>query len=72
MLTIRKEYCMKDLVETKAMIIKGTSKSGNTFYGLKVWITPTYATFILLKNGDSELVREKYDKENLNITDNNV
>lgn len=64
---------MKELVETKAVIVTGKSKSGNTYYGLKVWLTKDYATFIILQNGDKELVREKYDKDSeLNITDNNV
>lgn len=64
---------MKELIETKAIIVTGKSKAGNTYYGLKVWITPTYATFKILDNGDAELVKEKYDKDpELNITDSNV
>ena len=62
---------MKELVETKAVIVKGTSKSGNTFYGVKIWITKDYATLVLLQNGDRELVREKYDNNpNLENSDN--
>ena len=60
---------MKELVETKAVIVTGTSKSGNVFYGVKIWITPTYATLVLLQNGDKELVREKYDN-NSNLESN--
>lgn len=62
---------MKDLIETKAMIVSGTSKSGNTYYGVKVWLTKEYATFIILQNGDRELVREKYDSKSP-LTENNA
>ena len=60
---------MKELVETKAIIVTGKSKSGNTYYGLKIWLTKDYATLVLLQNGDRELVREKYDN-NPNLEDN--
>lgn len=48
---------MNILYETKAEIVKGTSKSGNTFYAMKVYITNNYANFTLLQNADAELVK---------------
>lgn len=48
---------MNILYETKAEIVKGTSKSGNTFYAMKVYITKDYANFTLLQNADAELVK---------------
>lgn len=48
---------MNILYETKAEIVKGTSKAGNTFYAMKVYITKDYANFVLLQNADAELVK---------------
>lgn len=63
---------MKDLVNTKAVIVKGTSKAGNTYYAVKVWLTESYAYFKVLENADKELVREKYDTELINNSTENV
>lgn len=49
---------MDTLYETKAYIVKGTSKSGNTYYAVKVQITKDYQTFTLLQNADKELVKQ--------------
>lgn len=48
---------MNILYETKAEIVKGTSKAGNIFYAMKVYITNDYANFVLLQNADAELVK---------------
>lgn len=48
---------MNILYETKAEVVKGTSKAGNDFYALKVYLTKDYASFILLQNADKELVK---------------
>lgn len=48
---------MNILYETKAEIVKGTSKAGNTFYAVKVYLTKDYANFTLLQNADAELVK---------------
>ena len=62
---------MNILYETKAEIVKGTSKSGNTYYAMKVYLTKDYATFTILQNADKELVKNmennltKKDKENV-------
>ena len=48
---------MNIIYETKAEIVKGVSKSGNTFYAMKVYITKDYASFTLLQNADAELVK---------------
>lgn len=48
---------MNILYETKAEIVKGTSKSGNDYYAMKVWLTKDYASFIVLQNADRELVK---------------
>lgn len=49
---------MKQLYETKAYIVKGTSKSGNIYYALKVQLTKDYQTFTILQNADKELVKQ--------------
>lgn len=48
---------MNILYETKAEIVKGTSKSGNDYYAVKVWLTKDYAMFTVLQNADRELVK---------------
>lgn len=48
---------MNILYETKAEIVKGTSKNGNTYYAMKVYITKDYSTFTILQNADKELVK---------------
>lgn len=49
---------MNILYETKAEIVKGTSsKSGNEYYAVKVWLTKDYAMFNVLQNADRELVK---------------
>lgn len=49
---------MNVLYETKAEIVKGTSKSGNEYYGLLVALTKDYKYFTILQNADRELVRQ--------------
>lgn len=48
---------MEKIYDTKAEIVKGTSKSGNPYYGMKVYLTNTYASFTILQNADEELVK---------------
>lgn len=49
---------MEVIYESKAEIVKGTSKSGNTYYGLMVALTNEYKSFIILQNADRELVKQ--------------
>ena len=49
---------MEVIYESKAEIVKGTSKSGNEYYGLMVALTKDYKTFIMLQNADRELVKQ--------------
>lgn len=60
---------MEVIYETKAEIVKGTSKSGNTYYGMMVALTSDYKTFIILQNADKELVKQM--EVNLSKSKNN-
>lgn len=48
---------MEKIYDTKAEIVKGVSKSGNTYYGMRVYLTKDYANFTILQNADAELVK---------------
>lgn len=48
---------MEKLYDTKAEIVKGVSKNGNTYYGMLVYLTKDYPMFTILQNADRELVR---------------
>lgn len=48
---------MEKIYETKAEIVKGVSKSGNTYYGMLVYLTKDYPMFSILQNADRELVK---------------
>lgn len=61
---------MNILYETKAEIVKGTSKSGNEYYAMKVYITKDYSTFTILQNADKELVKNM--ENNLALKDKDV
>lgn len=49
---------MEVIYESKAEIVKGTSKNGNEYYGMMVALTKDYKTFIILQNADKELVKQ--------------
>lgn len=48
---------MEKIYDTKAEIVKGVSKSGNEYYGMKVYLNKDYANFTILQNADAELVK---------------
>ena len=41
----------------KVELKEGTSKNGNTYYYLEVYLTPTYTKRVFLDNAEIELLR---------------